>query len=47
MNDLFKKMDTDKSGYLIRDEVVAFKKKMEAQSGSTKLQKLSQAASES
>jgi Ca2+-binding EF-hand superfamily protein len=47
MNDLFKKMDTDNSGYLSRDEVVAFKEKMEAQSGSTKLQKLSQAASES
>jgi Ca2+-binding EF-hand superfamily protein len=47
MTDLFKKIDTDKDGYLNREEVVDFTEKMEAQSGSTKLQKLQQATSES
>ena len=47
MTDLFKKIDTDKDGYLSREEVVAFTEKMEAQSGSTQLQKLQQATSES
>ena len=47
MTDLFKKIDTDKDAYLSREEVVAFTEKMEAQSGSTKIQKLQQAATES
>lgn len=44
MKDLFKKIDTNKDGQLTQEEVAAFKKKMDAQSGSTEIQRLSQAA---
>lgn len=44
--DLFRQMDTNKDGYLSEEKVTEFKQKMEAQSGTTKLQKLSQAAAE-
>ena len=46
MSDLFKKLDTDGSGYVTRDEAVAFEEKLEKQSGSTPIQRLSQATSE-
>ncbi len=46
MDDLFSKIDTDKSGSLSQDEVKVFKKTLEAQSGSTSMQKLSQAATQ-
>ena len=40
MKDLFNKIDTNGDGLVTRDEVAAYKEKLEAQSG-TKLQKLS------
>ena len=44
LDDLFDKIDTGDDDMLDREEVRKFKEKMEAQSGSTPLQKLSQAA---
>ena len=44
MSDLFTKIDTNSDGYLTEDEIAVFKEKLEAQSGSTPLQRLSQAA---
>ena len=44
MADLFKKIDTNGDGYLTQEEIAVFKQKLEAQSGSTPLQRLSQAA---
>ena len=44
MADLFAKIDTGGDGYLTKEEVRAFKQKLESQSGSTPIQKLSNAA---
>jgi uncharacterized HAD superfamily protein len=44
LSDLFTKIDTNKDGRLSEEEIQAFTEKMEAQSGSTPIQKLSQAA---
>jgi len=43
LEDLFDKIDTNNDGYASREEVQAFKEKLEAQSG-TQMQKLSRAA---
>ena len=45
MEDLFDKIDANNDGYVTREENAAFKKKLEAQSG-TPLQKLSRTAAE-
>ena len=41
MDDLFKKIDTNKDGYLVRSEVIAFKKSINAQSGLARIQNIS------
>ena len=45
LEDLFDKIDTDNDGYVTKEETVAFKKKLDQQSG-TPLQKLSRSTSE-
>lgn len=46
MRELFRQIDTDGKGYLSREEVAAFKEKVNAAAGSTRLEKLSNAAKE-
>jgi Ca2+-binding EF-hand superfamily protein len=46
MRDLFRQIDTDGNGYLSREEVAAFKAKVNSAAGSTRLEKLSNAAKE-
>ncbi len=46
LEDLFSKIDTDRSGYVSRAEAKAFHDKLKAQSGSTRIQQLYNIANE-